>query len=115
MRPRISIRGSVRPLVRPSVGPSVCYAFSKIAKINEIRHKKRVHLYQKTTTTSPMKPQLQPPPLTRLPQLRVGGQGLYLRLLNHLGRSSEAKDRKNKKKHKKCDGWMDGPTDKAGS
>ena len=33
-------------------------------------------------------------PDTRLPQSRAGGQGLYLRSLNHLGRSSEAKDRK---------------------
>ena len=36
-------------------------------------------------------------PDTRLPKLRVGGQGLYLRPLHHLGRSSEAKDRKNPK------------------
>ena len=35
---------------------------------------------------------------TRLPQSRAGGQGLFLRSLDHLGRSSEAKDRKNKKK-----------------
>ena len=43
----------------------------------------------------------------------VGGQGRYLRSLNHLGRNSEAKDGKNLKKVK-CDGptdrWMDGPT-----
>ena len=30
-------------------------------------------------------------PDVRLPQSRVGGQGLYLRSLDHLGRSSEAK------------------------
>ena len=42
-------------------------------------------------------------PDTRLPQSRAGGQGLYLRSLDHLGRSSEAKDRKNPKKVK-CDG-----------
>merc|ERR1712105_37606 len=45
---------------------------------------------------------------------RAGGQGLYLRSLNHLGRSGEAKDCKNQKKVK-CDGWTDrrtdGPTD----
>ena len=35
---------------------------------------------------------------TRLPQLRAGGQGPYLGLLEHLGRSSEAKDRKNIKR-----------------
>ena len=34
-------------------------------------------------------------PDTRLPQSRAGGQRLYLRSLNHLGRSSEATDRKN--------------------
>ena len=49
-------------------------------------------------------------PETQLPQLRVGGQGLYLWSLNHLGRSSEVKDRKNPKKVK-CDGWMDRPMD----
>ena len=39
---------------------------------------------------------------------------LYLRSLNHLGRSGEAKDRKNKKKVKcegRTDGWTDGRTD----
>ena len=41
---------------------------------------------------------------TQLPQSRAGGQGLYLRSLHHLGRSSEAKDRKKVK----CDGPMDG-------
>ena len=41
---------------------------------------------------------------------RAGGQGLYLRSLNHLGRSSEAKDRKNSKKVK-CDRWTDRRTD----
>ena len=43
-----------------------------------------------------------------------GGQGLFLRSLDHLGRSSEAKDRKKQKKVK-CDGptdqRTDGPTD----
>ena len=33
-------------------------------------------------------------PDTRLPQSRAGGQGLYLRSLNHLGRSSKANDSK---------------------
>ena len=37
-------------------------------------------------------------PDTRLPQLRAGGQGLYLRSLDYLGRSSEAENRKNPKK-----------------
>ena len=45
-----------------------------------------------------------------------GGQGLFLRSLDHLGKSSEAKDRKKKKI--KCDRRMDGSTnrrtDKAG-
>ena len=50
-------------------------------------------------------------PDTRLPQSRAGGQGLYLRSLDHLGRSREAKDRKNPKKVK-CDGWTDGLTDR---
>ena len=49
-------------------------------------------------------------PVTRLPQSHAGGQGPYLRSLDHLGRSSEAKDRKNKKKVK-CDGPRDGRTD----
>ena len=40
----------------------------------------------------------------------MGGQGPYLRSLNHLGRRSEAKDRENLKKVK-CDGRTDGPTD----
>ena len=48
---------------------------------------------------------------TRLPQSRAGGQGQYLRSLEHLGRSSEAKDRKNIKKVK-FDGATDGPTDR---
>ena len=56
-------------------------------------------------------------PDTRLPQSRAGGQGPYLRSLDHLGRSSEAKDRKNQK-IVKCDGRTDGQTngrtDKAG-
>jgi len=51
-------------------------------------------------------------PDTRIPQSRVGGQGLYLRSLDHLGRSSEAKDRKNKKSETDgpTNGWTDGPT-----
>jgi len=52
-------------------------------------------------------------PDTRIPQSRVGGQGLYLRSLDHLGRSSEAKDRKNKKVRRmdrQTDGRTDGPT-----
>ena len=47
-------------------------------------------------------------PDTRLPQSRAGGQGPYLRSLDHFGRSSEAKNRKNSKKVK-CDGQTDGP------
>ena len=46
----------------------------------------------------------------RLPQTRVGGQGPYLRSLQHFSRSSEAKDRKNLKKVN-YDGWTDGWTD----
>ena len=49
-------------------------------------------------------------PDTRLPQSRAGGQGPYLRSLDHLGRSSKAIDRKNPKKVK-CDGQTDQPTD----
>ena len=48
-------------------------------------------------------------PDTWLPQSRAGGQGPYLRSLDHLGRSSEAKDRKKIKI--KCDGQTDGWTD----
>ena len=48
-------------------------------------------------------------PDTRLPQSRAGGQELYLRSLHHLGRNSEATDRKKTKKVK-CAGWTDGPT-----
>ena len=55
---------------------------------------------------------------TRLPQSRAGGQGPYLRSLDHLGWSCEAKDRKNPKKLCETDGlmdqWMDEQTDKAG-
>ena len=36
----------------------------------------------------------------RLPQSRAGEQGLYLNSLYHLGRSSQAKDRKKPKKNK---------------
>ena len=57
----------------------------------------------------------------QLHQLHAGGQGQYFRSLDYLGRSSEAKDRKNKKKVKcdeptdgrtdrQTDGWTDGPT-----
>ena len=46
-------------------------------------------------------------PDTRLPQSRAGG---YLRSLDNLGRSSEAKDRKKTKKVK-CDERTDRPTD----
>ena len=55
---------------------------------------------------------------TRLPQSRAGGQGPYFRSLDHLGRSSEAKNGKNPKKVKRdgptdrpTDGWTDGRTD----
>ena len=48
-------------------------------------------------------------PDTRLPQSRAVGQGLYFRSLD-LGRSSEAKDRKDQKKVK-CNGRTDGRTD----
>ena len=37
-------------------------------------------------------------PDTRLPQSRAGWQGPYLKSVDHLGRSSEAKDRKKKSK-----------------
>ena len=50
-------------------------------------------------------------PDTRLPQPRVVGQGLYLRSLDYLGRSSEAKDR-NRKKQTKKDGRTDRQTDR---
>ena len=53
-------------------------------------------------------------PDTRLPQSCAGGQRLYLRSLHHLGRSSEAKDRKKTKKVKcdrRTDGRTNGPTD----
>ena len=49
-------------------------------------------------------------PDTRLPKSRAGGHGPYLRAIDHLGRSSEAKDRKTPKKVK-CDGRADRPTD----
>ena len=50
-------------------------------------------------------------PDTRLPQSHAGGQGQKLRSPDHLGRSSEAKNRKNPKKVK-CDGRTDAPTDR---
>ena len=49
-------------------------------------------------------------PDTRLPQSRVGGQGPSLRSPYHLGRSSEAKNKKKNKKVK-CDGRTERPTD----
>ena len=53
---------------------------------------------------------IQTRPDIRQPRSRAGGQGLYLRSLDHLGRSSEAKDRNNPKKVK-CDGQIDERTD----
>ena len=50
-------------------------------------------------------------PDTQLPQSCVGGQGPYLRSLNHLGRSSEVNDRKKTKKIK-CDGRTNGLADR---
>ena len=47
----------------------------------------------------------------RLTQSRVGGQGPYLRSVEHLGRSGIAKKTINAKKVK-CDGPTDGPTDR---
>ena len=52
-------------------------------------------------------------PNTQLPQSHAAGQGPYLRSVKHLGRSSMAKDSIIAEKVK-CDGWMDGLTDKAG-
>ena len=52
-------------------------------------------------------------PDTRLLQSHAGEQGPYLRSVKHLGRSSMAKDSIIAEKVK-CDGWMDGLTDKAG-
>ena len=53
-------------------------------------------------------------PDTRLPMSRAGGQGPYLRSVEHLGRSGIAKNPINAEKVK-CDGRMDrqtdGPTD----
>ena len=49
-------------------------------------------------------------PDTRLPRSRAGGQGPYLRSVEHLGRSGIAKNPINAKKVK-CDGRTDGPTD----
>ena len=48
----------------------------------------------------------------RLPH--VGGQGPYLRLLEHLARSSEVKDEKEVKCDRPTDRRTDGRTDKAG-
>ena len=48
-------------------------------------------------------------PDTRLPKSRAGGQGPYLRSLDHLGRSSEVKEIKSYKKVK-CDQPTDGWT-----
>ena len=47
---------------------------------------------------------------TKLTQSRAGGQGPYLRCFHHLGRSSEAKDRKTPQKSG-TDQRMDGPMD----
>ena len=44
----------------------------------------------------------------RLPQSCAVGQGLYLRSLDHLGRSCEAKDPPKKTVKVKCDGQTDG-------
>ena len=49
-------------------------------------------------------------PDTRLPQSHTGGQGPYLRSVEHLGRSGIAKNPINAKKVK-CDGPTDGRTD----
>ena len=49
-------------------------------------------------------------PDTRLPQSRAGGQGSFLRSLDHLGRRREVKELKNIKKVK-CDRWIDRPID----
>ena len=49
-------------------------------------------------------------PDTRLPQSRAGGQGPYLRSVEHLGRSGIAKNPINAEKVK-CDGPTDGQTD----
>ena len=46
-----------------------------------------------------------------LPQSRAGGQGPYLRSVEHLGRSGIAKNPINAEKVK-CDGPTDGRTDK---
>ena len=48
-------------------------------------------------------------PDTRLPQSCAGGQGPYLRSVDYLGRSSEAKDRNNPEQVM-FDGRTDGPT-----
>ena len=56
---------------------------------------------------------IQTRPDTRLPQSGAGGQGPYLRSLDHLGGSSESKKHKNPKKVK-CDGRTEGRTNKAG-
>ena len=48
---------------------------------------------------------------TRLPQSRAGGQGLYLRAAEYLGRTSRAEIPINAEKVK-CDGQTDGRTDR---
>ena len=53
-------------------------------------------------------------PDTRLPQSRAGGQGPYLRSVEHLGRSDIAKKPINAEKVKCDDQRMDQRTDKAG-
>ena len=52
-------------------------------------------------------------PDTRLPQSRAGGQGPYLRSVEHLGSCGIAKNPIIAEKVK-CDGRTDGRTDKAG-
>ena len=49
-------------------------------------------------------------PDTRLPKSRAGGQGPYLRSVEHLGRSGIAENPINAEKVK-CDGPTDGPAD----
>ena len=77
---------------------------------NQISEEYRKNLEEKKNKNAVVVVFLTLRPDTRLPQTRAGGQGLYLRSLDHLGRRSEAKNRKKTKKVK-CDGPMDGPTD----
>ena len=50
-------------------------------------------------------------PDTQLPQSRAGGQGPYLRTVEHFGRSGIAKNPMNAKKVSRKDRRTDGPTD----